>query len=241
MLKINAENMHYKDLNDAVKASEDKDIVIENSLGHRYIGCGTSGKNISIYGVPGNALGAYLNNSIITVYANAQDATGDTMNAGEIIIHGNCGDAAGYGMRNGKILIKGKAGYRIGIHMKAYQDLQPIMVIGESTSDFLGEYQAGGKIIVLGIGSESKCPVGNFCGTGMHGGEIYIRSDIEPESLPTQVLLKDAVPADIEEIKPFVEEFCKNFGINASEILKDHFYKLTPNTANPYKLLYVNN
>ena len=240
-MKINAENMHYKDLNDAVKASSDKDIVIENALGHRYIGCGTSGKNISIHGIPGNGLGAYLNNSIINVYANAQDATGDTMNAGEIIIHGNCGDALGYGMRNGKILVKGKAGYRCGIHMKAYQDLQPKIVIGESVGDFLGEYQAGGKLIVLGIGSEGKCPVGSFCGTGMHGGEIFIRTDIVPKSLPAQVLIKDADEADIEEIRPLVEEFCKNFGFNADEILKSHFFKLTPNSENPYKQLYVNN
>ena len=240
-MKINAENMHYKDLNEAVRTSSDKEIIIENALGHRYIGCGTSGKEIEIHGVPGNALGAYLNNSKITVYANAQDATGDTMNAGEIIIHGNCGDALGYGMRNGKIFVKGTAGYRCGIHMKAYQDLQPIVVIGKSVGDFLGEYQAGGKIIVLGIDCEDKTPVGNFCGTGMHGGEIYIRSDKVPESLPSQVLLSDAAAEDLEEIRPIVENFCANFGYNANDLLKSHFFKLKPNTANPYKQLYVNN
>ena len=240
-MKINAENMHYKDLNEAIKTSSDSNIVIENALGHRYIGCGTSGKDIEIHGVPGNALGAYLNDSKITVYANAQDATGDTMNAGEIIIHGNCGDALGYGMRNGKIFVKGCAGYRCGIHMKAYQELQPSIVIGKSVGDFLGEYQAGGKLIVLGIGCEDSVPVGNFCGTGMHGGVIYIRSDVAPQSLPSQVLLKDATDEDLSEIKAIVEDFCNVFGYNANDVLKSHFYKLTPNTANPYKQLYVNN
>ncbi len=42
-----------------------------------------SNKNITILGIPGNALGAYLNDAVITVNANAQDAVGDTMNEGK--------------------------------------------------------------------------------------------------------------------------------------------------------------
>ena len=239
--KINAEGMHYKDLNDLVGSAADKDIVIENVLGHRYIGTSAMNKNIEIHGVPGNALGAYLNNCRISVFANAQDATGDTMNSGEIVIHGNCGDAAGYGMRDGKILIKGSAGYRAGIHMKEYQSHVPVIVIGGKVGDFLGEYQAGGRIVVLGIEHESECPVGNFCGTGMHGGAIYIRSEHAPKGLPAQVQCDEATENDIEAIRSDVEEFAGNFGYGADELLKSHFFKLTPNTANPYKQLYVNN
>lgn len=239
--KINAAGMHYKDLNHLVSSAEDKDIIIENALGHRYIGSSAADKNIEIHGIPGNALGAYLNDCRINVFANAQDATGDTMNSGEIIIHGNCGDAAGYGMRDGKILIKGSAGYRAGIHMKEYQSHIPMIVIGEKVGDFLGEYQAGGRIIVLGIGHEDECPVGSFCGTGMHGGAIYIRTEHAPKGLPVQVKCTDASPEDIEAIRHDVEEFAASFGYNADELLKSHFFKLVPNTANPYKQLYVNN
>ncbi len=53
------------------------------------------------------------------------------MNEGKILIHGNIGDAAGYAMRGGKIYIKGSAGYRAGIHMKAYKEKIPVMIIGE--------------------------------------------------------------------------------------------------------------
>ena len=239
--KINAAGLHYKDLNHLVSTTNDKDIVIENALGHRYIGTGAQEKNIEIHGIPGNALGAYLNKTRITVFANAQDATGDTMNSGEIIIHGNCGDAAGYGMRDGKILIKGNAGYRAGIHMKEYQKHIPFLVIGGKVGDFLGEYQAGGRVIVLGIGHEESCPVGSFCGTGMHGGAIYIRTNHAPEGLPVQVRCADAAPEDMENIRPDIEEFAQNFGYSAAELMKDHFFKLTPNTASPYKQLYVNN
>ena len=240
-IKINAEGLHYKDLNHLVSSANDKEVVIENALGHRYIGTGAMDKDIEIHGIPGNALGAYLNNCRISVFANAQDATGDTMNSGEIIIHGNCGDAAGYGMRDGKILIKGNAGYRAGIHMKEYQKHIPMLVIGGKVGDFLGEYQAGGRIIVLGIGFEGSCPVGSFCGTGMHGGAMYIRSEHAPAGLPVQVKCEDATAEDMEEIRADVEEFAANFGYNAGEILSSHFFKLVPNTASPYKQLYVNN
>lgn len=35
--------------------------------------------------------------------------------------------------------------------MKAYEEKVPVMVIGGSVGSFLGEYQAGGRIIVLGL------------------------------------------------------------------------------------------
>ena len=125
-----------------------------------------SDKSITINGIPGNALGAYLNGATITVNANAQEAVGDTMNAGKIVVHGNIGDAAGYAMRGGKIFVKGNAGYRAGIHMKAYKEKKPVMVIGGTAGSFLGEYQAGGVIVVLGLGAKSTEIVGFFPCTG---------------------------------------------------------------------------
>ena len=58
-------------------------------------------------------------------------------------MHGNVGDACGYAMRGGKIYIKGDCGYRAGIHMKAYQQHFPVMVVGGKAGSFLGEYLAG--------------------------------------------------------------------------------------------------
>ena len=239
--EINAEKMYYKELNELVRSSEESDVVIKNVIGQRYIGGGASGKIIDIYGIPGNALGAYLNKCCITVHGNAQDATGDTMNSGEIVIHGNCGDACGYGMRDGKIFIKGCAGYRAGIHMKEYQSHVPLITIGGKVGDFAGEYLAGGRLVILGIGYENECPVGSFCGTGMHGGAIYIRSTIKPVGLPTQVCCKEASEEDIEKIRKNIEEFSEYFGYNAKMLLGSRFFILTPNSQNPYKQLYVNN
>ena len=100
---LNAKNLNYKALNEALRKATD-DCNISGCCGQRYIAAGMSDKSITVNGIPGNALGAYLNGATITVNANAQEAVGDTMNAGKIVVHGNIGDAAGYAMRGGKIL-----------------------------------------------------------------------------------------------------------------------------------------
>ena len=239
-MTIDAKNLGYDELNTMIKNSADEKIELSNVLGQRYIGAGMSGKEIKISGTPGNALGAYLNGAKIIVHGNAQDAIGDTMNDGAIIVHGNCGDTTGYAMRSGEIYVQGNAGYRVGIHMKSYKELYPIIVIGGKVGDFLGEYQAGGIIVVLGIGAEG-CPVGGFCGTGMHGGEMFIRSDEPPKGLPAQVCCSEATDEEKEQIRRYIDRFVKHFGHSTDELLKAKFQKLVPNSANPYKQLYVNN
>ena len=121
-MKINAENQDFETLNGQIRSAAGKEIEIENCLGHRYIGCGLSDKKITVNGISGNALGAYLNGGELILNGNAQDAVGDTMNAGKIVIHGNVGDTVGYAMRGGEIYVQGDAGYRAGIHMKAYKE-----------------------------------------------------------------------------------------------------------------------
>lgn len=240
-MNINAKNIPYKTLNEQVRTSSDRDVTIEGCLGQRFIAAGLSDKRITIRGVPGNALGAYLNGAGVEVYGNAQDAVGDTMNAGEIVIHGSAGDTAGYAMRGGKIFVEGSAGYRAGIHMKAYEDRHPVLVIGGTAGSFLGEYQAGGTIIVLGRGAGGEPPVGYFCGTGMHGGRILLRCKKPPCDLPRQVIAQKAGDEELREFLPYLEEYCQRFGASLNEILDADFYLLTPDTKNPYKQLYTHN
>ncbi len=210
-------------------------------LGQRYIGAGQSTGTIELHEVPGNALGAYLDGAEIVLHCNAQDATGDTMNAGEITIYGSTGDAAGYAMRGGSIYVQGDAGYRAGIHMKEYKDKVPVLVIGGKAGSFLGEYQAGGVIVVLGIGCEDRQPVGNFCGTGMHGGRIFLRTEHLPKDLPEQVIVRRADAEDMEIAAPLIRRYCEKFGADAEALLRDTYYVLRPNTKNPYRQLYVTN
>ncbi|MCL2084138.1 MAG: glutamate synthase [Oscillospiraceae bacterium] len=215
-------------------------MTIENCLGQRYIGCAMKEGRITINGTPGNALAAYLDGGVVEVNGNAQDAVGDTMNGGTVIIHGGAGDALGYAMRGGSIFVRGNAGYRTGIHMKEYKDKKPAIIIGGRVGSFLGEYLAGGLIIVLNLDSEEP-PVGNFTGTGMHGGKIFIRTDKELAKLPAQVTAQAASGGGLKDIAPYLREFGKHFGIDAQSLLADKFYVLTPNAKNPYKQLYTAN
>ncbi len=238
-MKINAGDMDFKVLNDAVRQSGDRDIEIYDLCGQRYIASGSDGHCIKIYGVPGNALASFLDGSTVVVYDDVEDAVGDTMNDGLVIVHGSAGDTAGYAMRGGKIYIRDKAGYRTGIHMKAYREKQPLIIIGESAGSFLGEYQAGGTIIVLGLKQDGKAPVGYFTGTGMHGGRIILRSDELPVDLPSQVTWKKADDEDKAEISALIGEFCTIFGFDRERIMKSNFFLLKPDSANPYKRLYT--
>ena len=238
MIKINTENLNYEELNDLVRKTTE-DVEITGCLGQRFIGAGLSDKSLKITGTPGNALGAYLNGAVIEVFGNAQDAVGDTMNDGEIIIHGNIGDCAGYAMRGGKIFVNGNAGYRAGIHMKAYKEKIPALIIGGTAGSFLGEYQAGGVIIILGL--DAKSIVGNFPCTGMHGGKMFLRGTCDNITFPKNVHVKSATKEDLAEITPYIKEFCAHFNADEKEILNSEFTVITPDSNNPYKQMYVAN
>lgn len=237
---LDAKGLDHKALNETIRKVQG-DCSIVGCCGQRFIAAGMSDKHITIDGIPGNALGAYLNGATITVNANAQDAVGDTMNEGMIVVHGNIGDAAGYAMRGGKIFIKGNAGYRAGIHMKAYKDKIPVMVIGGTAGSFLGEYQAGGVIVALGLEAKNKKIVSFFPCTGMHGGKMFLRSDCKDIKFPSQVTARPAGTSDLDELKAYISEYCDLFGYDMNEILNVPFTVVTPDSKNPYKQMYVAN
>lgn len=242
MMKITARMMHFRTLNEKIRESDETNIEIHECYGQRYIGSGLSGKNITVYGIPGNALASYFDGGTITVHGNAQDATCDTMNEGRVVIHGSCGDAAGYGMRGGQLLIRDNVGYRAGIHMKAYKEQQPLIMVGGMAGSFLAEYQAGGTIIVLGLNNREKpAPIGALCCAGMHGGRLFLRCNEKPTDFDDHIFVNKATEDDMQSIEAYLRDFCDTFDISYEEVLSKDFYVITPNTSNPYKALYTKN
>ena len=199
MKTIDCKNLGFAELNSLIR--EENEVELVNCAGQRFIGAGTENKRIVIKGVPGNGLASFMSGGEITVFGNVQDQACDTMNDGKVIVHGVAGDASGYAMRGGEIYIEGKAGYRTGIHMKEYGDKKPVIVIGETSGSFLGEYQAGGVIVVLGLGAEDRKTVGFFPCTGMHGGKMFLRSDCRDVKFPGQVTAREASGEDLEELR----------------------------------------
>jgi glutamate synthase domain-containing protein 3 len=241
---INASSVYYRDLNaqlrDIVTEGASK-INLYNVHGQRYIGTDINKPvEIEIFGTPGNDLGAFMNGPRIIVHGNAQDGCGNTMNEGKIIVHGRAGDTVGLSARGGKIFIRGDVGYRTGIHMKEYQERKPVIVIGGTAQDFLGEYMAGGVLILLGLNlAEGKTHRSKYVGTGMHGGVIYLRGDIPEWQLGKEVGITEVGEADYDILNMYTVEFAREFGYDADEILNHRFIKLYPRWLRPYGRLYA--
>ncbi len=243
-VKIDARYLHFRDLNLMVKnAALDgvKDIELTNVFGQRYIGSGVSGGvHIDINGIPGNDLGAFMDGPEIVVHRNAQDGVGNTMNEGSIVVHGRAGDIIAMGMRGGKIFIRNSVGYRAAIHMKEYKKRRPVLVIGETAQDFLGEYMAGGIVIVLGLGKgRPVSQKAKHIGTGMHGGVIYIRGDLDEHSLGSGVSRQPLTEDDLSLLRHYVEEFTYYFGGDKDDIMQPGFVKLIATSHRPYGNLYA--
>ncbi len=242
-VEIDAKNLHYRDLNDQIHQALGhgaKEILLRNVNGQRYIGDGIRGNlKIWIEGVPGNDLAAFMDGPSIIVKSNAQDAVGNTMNSGKVVIHGHAGDVLGYGMRGGKLFIQGDVGYRVGIHMKAFKKHIPVIIIGGTARDFLGEYQAGGVIILLGLDRDGKPFVGNYIGTGMHGGVIYIRGEVDPFQLGKEVSISSVDETDEKRLRLYLKEYCDEFDLSIDDVMRDRFIKLLPTHLRPYGKIYA--
>jgi glutamate synthase domain-containing protein 3 len=244
LVKIDATGIYYRELNARLRhlvSDGVQRIAIHNVYGQRYIGTDLDkAVEIEIFGTPGNDLGALMDGPRIIVRGNAQDGCGNTMNSGEIIVHGHAGDIVGLSARGGKIFLREDVGYRAGIHMKEYLDKKPVLVVGGTAQDFLGEYMAGGILILLGLNlGEKEHHKARFIGTGMHGGIIYMRGSVEDYQLGKEVGVAELEEDDHRILRQFVAEFAAHFDYDAEEILSHKFTKLFPRWLRPYGRLYA--
>ncbi|MFQ5900522.1 MAG: hypothetical protein ACE5IH_03085 [Thermodesulfobacteriota bacterium] len=241
---IDAKDLYYRDLNrilrETICRENPEEIELKNIFGQRYIGTNLRREvKLKLFGTPGGDLGAFMDGPIIDVYGNAQDGCGNTMNSGEIIIHGHAGDILGMSMRGGRIFVKDNVGYRVAIHMKEYEDKKPVIVIGGTAQDFLGEYMAGGIVILLGLNHGTDSYKSNFIGTGMHGGVIYIRGNVKDYQLGKEVGVDKVNEEDRTILEENIERFANHFGYKAKEISNANFIKLYPKYLRPYGKLYA--
>ena len=242
---VTAGKSSFRTLNAEVREAleTENDVRIEDVNGQRYIGAGLDrGKRLEVHGTPGNDMGAYLNGGAIEVFGNGQEAVGNTMGGGSITVHGHVGDTLGYAMRDGEIYVEKRAGSRAGIHMKEFREMQPVVVIGGTVGAFLGEYMAGGTLLVLGLEKHPDRPiVGAHCATGMHGGRIFVRGDVPEENVSEHISVLRPDEKDLADLDRFVREYCARFGKDFDAIMQVPFQKLVPTTSRPYANLYTPN
>lgn len=242
---IDCQSVYYKQVNEAVRrafADGIKAVRLNNVNGQRYIGTGIKGSDlrIEVHGTPGQDMAMFMDGPTLEVFGNAQDGVGNTMNAGTVVVHGSAGDVLGYGMRGGRVFIKGDVGYRVGIHMKAFEDLRPIMVCGGKARDFFGEYMAGGLLVLLGMGSRLEGPlVGGYVGTGMHGGEIYLRGEVESWQVGKECGIFTATDDEMAALRPVLADYCESVGFDLDEVMGQPFTRLVPVSHRPYGRMYT--
>lgn len=241
------EPIDYRELNTMIFEAVDnncKKIILNNVCGQRFIGAALQGNiDITINGVPGNDLGIFMDGPKIRVNGNCEDQSGNTMNNGTMIINGDGGDVIGLASRGGKIYIKGDVGYRVGIHMKEFEEKFPLLIIGGTAKDYLGEYMAGGIIIILGLKispdrtiSENKQPIcGIDLGTGIHRGSIYLRTDEDLEDkIGVGAKISEITEEEQREINPIIADFCRTFNIPLNIIGKKPFKVIKPISKRPF-------
>ncbi len=244
-MKITAGLKTYGKLNEEIREAvkTNDEVVLEDVNGQRYLGCGLDkGKRLEIHGTPGNDMACYLNGGQIEVFGNGQDAVGNTMSGGEIIIHGHVGDALGYAMRDGEIYIEHGVSCRGGIHMKEFGDMKPAVIIGGAAGAFMGEYMAGGVIVILGLGKPDDVELfGSHCATGMHGGKIYLRGEFPESHVSDNIQISPLSEEEEQELSYYLKKYCAYFGADMDEIRSLPFVKFTPKTTRPYGNMYTAN
>ncbi len=230
---------HFRPANERVNAAlEVSDTVELNEVfAQRYLGSALpKGKTLLVNGTPGNDMACYMDGGTIEVFGNAQDQIGNTMNDGKIIVHGRCGDAAGYAMRGGAIFVRDDCGWRVGIHMKQYESKCPCVVVGGNAGNFLGEYLAGGVILLMGT-------AGEYLATGMHGGVVYLKNKLQDHQVLPGLMQKEAGPEDKAVIHALLAEYNEHFAEELGAPVDDSgdgFWCLRPISAKPYAAMYTN-
>jgi glutamate synthase domain-containing protein 3 len=242
-VRIDARNLHYTPLNQQIrKAVADgvKEIVIDNVLGQRFIADGLRGDDvtITINGVPGGDLAMFMSGPTVIVHGNADHAPGNTMDKGKVIIHGSAGDAVAHSMRGGRVYVRDNIGYRGGIHMKQYMQKRPIVVVGGAARAFLGEYMAGGLLLVLGLGGIQPIAEQGV-GSGIHGGEIFVRGPVDELFLGVGARQAPVTEDQMTTIRPIINDFAQIFGIDPAPLLAAKYTRIAAASARPFASKYT--
>lgn len=95
-------------------------------------------------------------------------------------------------------------------------------------------------LVLLGMNSRIDGPiVGGYVGTGMHGGEIFLRGEVEAWQRGKEVGVFPAEESDLARLRPVLAEYCEAFGMKLDDVLAEPFTKLVPISHRPYGKLYT--
>ena len=133
---------------------------------------------------------------------------------------------------SGRIVRDGGGG-RGGINMKQYGGKCPGIVIGGDAGNFLGEYMAGGIIVLMGR-------AGDHLASGMHGGVIYLRREYAPAVVPDGLDAGELTDDASATLGALLARYDACFGTEPHEQASvDEFVALRPASSRPYAAMYA--
>jgi glutamate synthase domain-containing protein 3 len=122
--------------------------------------------------------------------------------------------------------------------MKQYLEKRPILVVGGSARAFLGEYMAGGLLIVLGLNGVPPV-IERGIGSGIHGGEIIVRGSVDTFHLGVGAEQNVVTNDQKEAIRPILEDFARTFTLDPEPILAADYSRIIPASARPFANKYT--
>jgi glutamate synthase domain-containing protein 3 len=100
--------------------------------------------------------------------------------------------------------------------------------------------KAGGMVVLLGLDlAAGEFHRASFIGTGMHGGAIYIRGEVQDHQLGKEVGVQGVEGEDRRRLEEAVRSFAGHFDLDAAGILAGNFRKLYPKYLRPYGTHYA--
>jgi glutamate synthase domain-containing protein 3 len=109
------------------------------------------------------------------------------------------------------------------------------VIIGGRTGDYLGEYMAGGNILVLGQGvPDDQSPVGLFAGAGIHGGVMYVRGKVEEYQLGTGAAIRPLTDEDKSLLEDLLSDYERTFSISQGRDWS-RIVKIVPLSSRPFR------
>jgi glutamate synthase domain-containing protein 3 len=222
---------------DLVEKHGARQLLVMNTRGQRFIGCGLSagGKavKIDVFGSSGDYLGSGLDGAEVVVHGSGQDQLAQIMKTGKLVVHGDVGQTFGYAAKGGDIYILGSAAGRPLINAVG----RPHVVINGTALDYLAEsfmagdpLDSGGFAVVNGVAFDEDgglneldepYPGGNLFSLAS-GGALYVR-DPRGRLSEDQLNVGEFAPLgsrDWDLIKPYLEENERLFGIPVDFLLQ---------------------
>jgi len=123
--------------------------------------------------------------------------------------------------------------------MKEYGGLKPVIVLGGAARDFLGEYMARGRIVMLNLEGDPREAVDCYLGTGMHGGKIYVHGEVAEWQLGIGARLSELSDEDWAELQGILREYSSDMDLDLSDLKRGDLVKVSPLSHRPYGKMYA--